>query len=403
MKNPLKTPNVFLLIATLLFLGCSEEKTGTSIDLKQDSPLSVFELFTDITAIQLETTPESRMVDIKKIEYYDGHYYILDERAQGIFCFDETGAFVFKISAQGKGPGEYHYITDLFIDKNNQQLVVLDPVVQRVHFYDLKGAFLDSRFIETGSVYGLNRVYTLPDSVLFLVSITYERFIFYSLLEDRIIYKDFTFDVPSTLHAFSPRNNVYYLEDRVFALLPLSRDVVEIKGMDLIPHYTWCFGEDNNSDRQIQRLLAEIRVKAEQYQNIQTASQAVGKDKILSHHILNTFETPRFRIALVEYNNDFKHVVIDKETGQTNVFAFLKEQIRLPMDFPHQDRVIAPFKPEFSEWQKEIIKRDGLEEYFSRPMDTYSRELLSDNDKRIIDKHDPLHDNPYLVVYKFKD
>jgi len=76
--------------------------------------------------------------------------------------------------------------------------------------------------------------------------------------------------------------------------------------------------------------------------------QAVGKSKILNHHIVKSFENNRFRIAAVEFDNDYKFVVIDKTNNQTVVFNSFREGIRFPYEHIQSEKVIAFYKPEFS-------------------------------------------------------
>jgi len=392
---------VFLLI---VLLSCNSTEYSSSIDLTKNHSVSVFDVFSDVKVIKLETSENNLINEIRKVKYYDSHYYILDERSQQIFCFDENGRFVYKINSQGRGKGEYHYIIDFSIDEKNQQIVLLDPVVQRVHFFDLNGNFLSSRDIKSDNVLGLNRVYLLQDSLLMLISILNKNLQFYSLIEEKIVYADFDYDVPSTLHAFSPVNNVFFFDNRALFLAPLSREIVDVSAMVPTNYFTWCFGPDNNSEKQINRLLEEINVKAEIREYILLPWQAVGKNKILNHHIVKSFENHRFRIAAVEFNNDYKFVIIDKQDNQTLVFNSFKEGVRFPYEHIQSDKVITFYKPEFGSRELGIIEREGLKDYFfGRNQLLYIPEILHEDCRHIVENHNPMADNPYLVVYKFTE
>jgi WD40 repeat protein len=402
--KPIKHQNYLLIIWAIQIISCNPSEFSSSIDLSKNQIVSVWDIYSEINAIKLETTEYSLISEIKKIEYHQSNYYLLDERSQQIFCFDESGRSVFTINAQGKGPGEYHYITDIAIDHKNNQLLVLDPVVQRVHFYDLDGAFLSSHYINTEKVLGLNRVYPMGDSLLLLASITYEALQIYCLKDEKLIFSDFVYDVPSTLHAFSPRDNVYFFDDRIYFLVPLSREIVDVSKIQPELYFTWCFGPNNNTEEQIDRLLKDINKKMEIPEYILLPWQAVGKNKILNHHILKSFENDRFRIAAVEFNNDYKFVVVDKNDNQTLVFGSFKEGVRLPYEHMQSDRAIAFYKPEFGPRELSIIEREGWQDYFfGRNNLLYLPEILHEGCREIIKNHNPMTDNPYLVVYKFKE
>ncbi len=176
MRTSFRPLRIFMLITTLLFLGCSEEKAATSFDLTQDNPISVFDMFSEVSLIRLETTPESMIRDIWKVIYHKSHYYVLDRFSQQVFCFDEEGDFVFKISAQGKGPGEYHDINSIGVDTYNDRLILLDPVMQRVLLFDMNGNFIETHSIPTEMTMGYLQVFALNDSILLFTSITNNSF-----------------------------------------------------------------------------------------------------------------------------------------------------------------------------------------------------------------------------------
>ena len=393
---------IIIWISVIILFSCGSDDYSSSIDLSKNQTVSVFDVFSDIHVIQLETSEDfliNRIGPIGQIEYYDDRYYILDAHSQQIFCFDKYGQFVFKIDSQGKGPGEYHQINVIAIDRNNKQLVILDPAVQRVHFYNLNGEFLSSRYIRDDKVLGLARVYPMDDSLLLLISVTYEHLLFYSLKEDKTVYAAYPYDFRPNA-AFSPIDNVYFFNNEVFFSPPLGSDIVNVTNMNPEPYFTWCFGPDNNSDQQINRLLKELSNRQKHYM---LPYQAVGKNKILNHYILKSFENGRFRIAAIEFDYDFKFVVIDKNKDQTLVFSAFKEGIRLPYEYIQSDRAIAFYKPDFAPRTISMIEKDGLQDYyFKRNHLLYTPDILHEDCRKIIENHDPMKDNPYLVIYTFK-
>ena len=396
-------PILFLIIIFKL-LSCSFTDHSSNFDLTKNHTVSVFDIFSDVRVLKLESVENNLIGQIGRVRYYESRYYILDNLKQQIFCFDENGRYVYNIDSQGRGKGEYHNVTDFAIDENNKQLVLLDPVMQRVHFFDLNGSFLSSHDIQSEKVLGLNRVYPMKDSILLLISVTYDNLQFYSLKEEEIVYADFTYDVPSTLHVFSPKDNVFFFDDKVLFSVPLSRDIVNVSALVPETYFTWCFGPQNNSDQQLNRLIEEINFKQENQESYLLPFQAVGKNKILNHHIIKSFENERFRIAVVEFDNRFKFVVIDKTDNNHFVFDAFEEGFLLPFEFMQSGRAIIFHIPEFELKEIKQIKNAEIQEYFlERNLRLYSPEILNEDCRKIVENHDPMTDNPFLVVYKFKE
>ena len=416
--NPVKIKNILIqaigklvLLFAVLMVSCTTHSHEGSINLHQDNSIPLSELFSEVRLLPLETTPESFISQIREIVYHQSRFYILDSRLQKIFCFDENGKFLFRIAAQGKGPGEYSFIQSINVDAANQQLMLLDPATARVHYFDLDGNFVQTVRIITDKVMGLNRTFAINDSILLVASITYEQLLFYNLNQAKVDTAYYSWDVPSTLEGFMPGRNVYQLEGRTYALPALGREIMDVSDIEPIPYYTWCFGPDNNSDEQINRLLEEIRGLQPMSAKLMFPFQAVGPGKILNHHIMGVFETSRFRIAVVEHNNQLKHVVIDKQLDKTHVFQTFEEGIIMPLfhnlhsryaiDFYTNDTQLA-----YSEERKARIKSyypDFPDEAFDRQPQTFTIEILNEADRQIISNHDEMTNNPVLVLYRFRE
>lgn len=62
---------------------------------------------------------------IRKLTFYDDHYYLLDKSSDEILCYDENGHFKFKISDKGKGPKEYVAIQNFYFDPFHHRLNII--------------------------------------------------------------------------------------------------------------------------------------------------------------------------------------------------------------------------------------------------------------------------------------
>jgi len=386
----------FVLVMVFQFYSCKPKPQQYSIDLTQLTPTSVFDIFSNIELVRLENTPENLIGNIGKVIYHDGFYFIWDSQAQAILGFCDGGSFVFKISAIGRGPGEYSNITDFSIDRENGRLLILDAPMQRVLFYDLKGQHLFDLSIFTGQVMALNRVFPVSDTVILLTSITNQQLLFYSINENRVLHSDFLMDV--YLQAFKPLNNVYQFNGRTFVLPAMSQQILDVTDMEPNQHFQWCFGRHNNSDDQKEKLLYEIKRRVNPFDFFRFPHEAVGAGKFLHQHILEIFETPRFMIALVEFDYNWRHVFMDKHSGEIRVFNHFEEQVSLSFVSVQEDRIIA-----YDSGVADRIRAMGVEEIQQRIVDGFNPAILSESDRQIIENHDPMTQNPFLVVYRFRE
>jgi hypothetical protein len=70
-----------------------------------------------------------------------GHVYLSDGDRSLIHVFDSAGRFVRDIGRQGKGPGEFNTMDDLFWDTHDR-LVALDHTLRRASLFDTSGRVL---------------------------------------------------------------------------------------------------------------------------------------------------------------------------------------------------------------------------------------------------------------------
>lgn len=112
-----------------------------SVDNSPDKTQKLSAWFSSVEICPLQTCGEYLIGNIKQIETYVGHYYILDEANNCIFTFDTTGQFLQKFSKIGRGPGEYTNLTDIKVDSRG--IFLLDYSQQAILHYDLKWNFLN--------------------------------------------------------------------------------------------------------------------------------------------------------------------------------------------------------------------------------------------------------------------
>lgn len=105
--------------------------------------------------IQLETSPECMISYIKRLEYYNDCYYILDNNIQQtVLVFDAQGHFMHKIGRLGHGKGEYITIVDFAIDREEKRIIMLSRN-SLVLVYKLDGTFLFKKELDKSLFWNL--------------------------------------------------------------------------------------------------------------------------------------------------------------------------------------------------------------------------------------------------------
>ena len=92
--------------------------------------------------------PENDLIgNIKKILFVNDTIVILDIVRESVLFFDEKGNFLSKISRKGRGPGEYHSISNISITAPDT-LNVLDLLMRSVKQYSFSGDFLREKKLD---------------------------------------------------------------------------------------------------------------------------------------------------------------------------------------------------------------------------------------------------------------
>ena len=107
------------------------------VDLNKLQEASLFDYFSHIELIPLETRDDVLIAGANEIIQYQDRYYVFDARQYRIFVFDDAGKFIFQINKRGRGPGEYTHINNIFLNPFTGNIDVIDQTV--IHSYDLTG------------------------------------------------------------------------------------------------------------------------------------------------------------------------------------------------------------------------------------------------------------------------
>lgn len=71
----------------------------------------------------------------------DSKLFIKDIRRKTLWAFDTTGKYLFRISPQGRGPGEFVNLVDFTLNRERKELILYASLPGKFLIYDLKGNF----------------------------------------------------------------------------------------------------------------------------------------------------------------------------------------------------------------------------------------------------------------------
>lgn len=136
----------FLLSISACNDSAKEESTvyrnpdvAVKVDPEKDDEVSVFDYFSEIEVIPLETNVESVFnYPFQRFIVNGDKYYFLDEKQESIFVFGPEGQFLKKINKSGKGPGEYSLLYDFNINRFTGDLELMSAIGY-IQVYDAMG------------------------------------------------------------------------------------------------------------------------------------------------------------------------------------------------------------------------------------------------------------------------
>ena len=98
--------------------------------------------FKSAKLIPLETTTDCLIRKIDKIYVVDDKMIIFDDRLDAVYLFDTKGNFITRIGARGQGPKEYIQITDIYVDAEKKEILLLCDIPYKIMFFNLDGKFI---------------------------------------------------------------------------------------------------------------------------------------------------------------------------------------------------------------------------------------------------------------------
>ncbi len=143
----------YCLLSSLFLISCltSKEETTTPIDrirtvyldMPREEGIKASTVFKSVRPIILETREDVLIGYVRDTYITDKYIIVHDNSPDAIFVFDLEGRFLRKIGSVGSGPGDYTRISDFAVDKERNELYILDSSKQRIIKYNiLSGEFI---------------------------------------------------------------------------------------------------------------------------------------------------------------------------------------------------------------------------------------------------------------------
>ncbi|MFA5850132.1 MAG: 6-bladed beta-propeller [Bacteroidales bacterium] len=364
-----------------MIFSCAKTDNN-SINLDQMDKVSVRDLVDSISVVQLETKEESLIGGIQRIISHKNRFYIVDYTQQAVLCFNANGEYLFKINKRGRGPEEYNYLGEFNIDPYNDQLMILVPW-GNILYYDLDGNFI-SKVKLPSEVQAYNEVYALNRDKLLFISWNEYQASYYSKVSGKIL-KRFLHVTNDKQYIFNPLHKTYYYSDSLFFNnVGINNDVLNLTDEIQSIAYSWNFGKNNNTTEQINEAQQyEQRMSNERNPNSSPINNLGNKD-FPNYYTFTSFETKKYRITSLLYKDPGTFLMIfnDKNDGKNYVFRETTEGIGFYFLSVYESSLIT-YKTKF------------VENYFSK-------NVLTPDQFKIVENHNPNNDNPFLVIYHFK-
>jgi hypothetical protein len=116
----------------------SGEHPVLKVELKEQ-PVPVSDIFRKVEIIPLETSEESLLGRISKVETLDDRIFVSSQSS--VFMFDPEGKYLNKIQRIGRGPQEYVRASDFTLDPSRKTVGILDAI-GAILTYDFDGNFV---------------------------------------------------------------------------------------------------------------------------------------------------------------------------------------------------------------------------------------------------------------------
>ncbi|TKG95447.1 6-bladed beta-propeller [Puteibacter caeruleilacunae] len=248
LKQLRKVMGLLLLILFITSCGKNNSKQQNSTDDiihfqvgERKSPdeytrIKASELYSKVHGFELDKSG-GPIGAVSKVMVYKDKLYVLDvHKAKELFVYDlkNKGRFLYKISSKGRGPGEYTMLTDFCIDLKNDQILIADPILRRISYFDSHGNFKKADQLD----FNPTQIACKGDFICVICNT--------NKAEDagvKIIDRNKNVVAELLPHKDYPKHGFYesgftYVGDKLLLNYPYCETIFEVKGKSLKPYLT---------------------------------------------------------------------------------------------------------------------------------------------------------------------
>lgn len=142
------------IVFSLFLCGCTQKQSESNESSGMESiPITDFETYNGrfsefveaVEMIPLEFTDESILGEIKKVVLSEDFIFVMErDNSAGIYTFDRSGKFLYRIGNRGQGPKELVDVADFSINEKDRLIYIFDGARTKVFVFSF-----DNEFIKT--------------------------------------------------------------------------------------------------------------------------------------------------------------------------------------------------------------------------------------------------------------
>lgn len=342
---------IAIMITCCLFVSCmmNSDKNNESLDLRRNDKVSLFDYFSDIGIIPLETKEGAYLSmtlgEADKVFVHNNKFFLLDYEQDDILVFDTEGKYLYRLDKKGKGPEEHSSIKDFNINRFTNNIEVLSLEDQNINIYDSENfEFIDKIKIPQS----LPLIYTFhhldSNTYAFISHRNNLEIHIYEANNDKIIKANYELPkwITNTTYASTSRSPFYVYDDSLFYTHIFNGEVFNIDPIDykLETRYKWDFGENT-------LLLSDIPADKdiEFYFNLTRELSNRFAEKFLVYQ-----ENSRYYFTRFKYKRKYKHIILDKTNNEVKLFDNFIEDVQLTPQHITDDALyvfVAPYYLDF--------------------------------------------------------
>lgn len=380
----MKKNNIIILTIAIIpfFFSCAQQTKNSSInnisiDLSKESKVSLFDMFSKVEIIRLETNDSSIIKRIDKLLIANNDFYIFDYPMAQILSFNNDGSYNFSIKNIGQGPGQYIKLSDF--DIYNDSLTLMSLMDQTMHMYDLQGHF--ARRIRLPDLQGNYRYirYLNNDTIAFWTFDYENRLKFYSKSGNKI----FKESIPLENNIYASFSTPVFPYGNYFVNAFDNRVMQMSSKGELTVAYEWDFGVLNNDVANFKK--APDANDANAQKELYEFARKIYASEVVNYFFGMAGGNTQYVYTQIMRKNKNMSIFYNKETKQNYVFEKTIEGASVFPVFWTEEYVIG-IVPEIKEISMDDIIPD---------------KILDENNRAIKMKISEF-DNPILIKYYFK-